>query len=538
MTIVLQLINKTMSKRLTTLFWGLLLSCWIGNIYAQRLSVESFIETKDQDAILAGTKEIDPSDGKSPMAIIKVQTTERGFIFETRLGPCKVLQKVGELWVYVPRDIPRISIRHPRYGNSEDYDLPTGPTRSGTTYRMILRISGGRHVDINSNPSGADLYIDGEFVGKTPVRNLFLSNGQRHLRAQAMRDRFEIDSTFTIVDGNLMNIDLQLLDISELMGRVEVSAADNAEIIFRGQKRGEGSWYTDDLREGTYELQTARPDCDTAYTTFRVERGKLTRITANPPVPHTGYLNIFMRTRGVNITETNNKKYDPAQPLVPVGHYHFTFARKGYYSQEQEYDVQRGQAVDDTIRLTPISYVKPTALYFGLGYTITSLSGITATIGGVYRRHDLSFSYTIGIAKSGNVYCYDANNLLQSGLTYKMNNFAIRYGYQFGLLPRLGFTPQVGYMRQQLSGSLIEEIGGVKYGDGAAASCFTVGVKILAVPIHHAYVFLSPEYAVAISKNADFEGAAKAGGFGVGGFNLTFGVLVNFELKKAKKHSL
>lgn len=528
---------NTMSSRLTKLLLGLLFCSFVcTSVYAQRLSVESFIQTGEQDAVLSGTKKIDPSDGKTPMAIIKVQTTERGFIFETRYGNGIVEEKMGELWVYVPRDVSQINIRHPRYGSAEEYELPTGPIRSGTTYRMTLRISGGRHVDINSNPSGADLFIDGELIGKTPIRNLFLSNGERHLRAQAMRDRFELDTILTIVDGNLMNVDLQLQDISELMGRLEVSAADNAEIIFRGQKRGEGTWYTDELREGTYELQTARPDCDTAYTTFRVERGKLTRITANPPVPHTGYLNLFMRTRGVNITETNNKKYDPAQPLVPVGHYHFTFARKGYISEEHEYDVQRGLAVDDTIRLTPISYVKPTAIYFGMGYTLSSLSGITATIGGVYRRHDLSFSYTIGIAKSGDVYCYDAGDLLQSGLTYKMNTFAIRYGYQFGLLPRLGFTPQVGYMRQQLTGSLITDIGGVKYGDGASVSCFTVGVKILAVPLHHAYVFLSPEYAVAVGKNADFEGAAKAGGFSAGGFNLTFGVLVNFELKKAKKH--
>lgn len=528
-----------MSSRLTSLLLALMLGSIVcTSVSAQRLSVESFIETADQDAVLPATKVIDPSDGKTPMALIKVQTTERGFIFETRLGNCKVVQKVGEFWVYVPRDIPRLNIRHPRYGNSGDYDLPTGPTRSGTTYRMTLEISGGRHVDISSNPSGADLFIDGESIGKTPVRNLFLGNGQRYLQARAMRDRFEIDTTLTITDGKLMNVDLQLHDITPLLGRVEVTVADNAEIIFRGQKRGEGSWYTDDLREGTYELQTARPNCDTAYTTFRVERGKLNRITANPPVPHTGYLNLFLRTRNVTISETNNKAYDPAQPLVPVGHYHFTFSRKGYLSEEQEYDVQRGQVVSDTIRLTPISYVKPTALYFGLGYTLSSLSGITATIGGVYRRHDLSFSYTIGLAKSGDVYCYDAGDLLQSGLTYKMNNFAIRYGYQFGLLPRLGFTPQVGYMRQQLTGSLISDIGGVKYGDGASASCFTVGVKILAVPIHHAYVFLSPEYAVALSKSADFEGAAKAGGFSVGGFNLTAGVLVNFELKKRKKQSL
>ncbi len=527
-----------MSARLNRLSLGLLfcaLACC--TLRAQRLSVESFTETTEQDAVLPGTRETDPSDGKTPMSLIKVQTTERDFIFETRYGHGKVVEKVGELWVYVPRDVPQLNIRHPRYGSC-DYELPVGYTRSGVTYRMTLLIAGGRHVDINSNPSGADLFIDGEPVGKTPLRNIFLPAGNRRVQAQAMHERFETDTTLTITEGKLMSLDLPLHDITPLMGRVEVEAADNAEIIFRGQKRGEGSWRTDYLREGTYELQTARPNCDTAHTTFHVERGKLTRLTANPPVPHTGYLNLFMRTRGVTVTETNNKTYDPTRPLVPVGHYHFNFSRKGYISEEHEYDVQRGQTVEDTIRLTAISYVKPTALYFGLGYTLSSLSGLTAAIGGVYRRHDLSFSYTIGLAKSDKVYCYDADDKLQSGLTYKMNTFAIRYGYQIGLLPRLGFTPQVGYMWQQIKGSLLPDIGGTKYGSGATASCLTFGVKILAVPLHHAYVFLSPEYAVAVGKKDDFEGAAKAGGFSAGGFNLTAGVLVNFEIKKRKKQSL
>lgn len=516
-----------MSSRLTSLLLALMLGSIVcTSVCAQRLSVESFIETNDQDAVLPGIKEIDPSDGKTPMALIKVQTTERGFIFETRLGNCKVVQKVGEFWVYVPRDIPRLNIRHPRYGNSGDYDLPTGPTRSGTTYRMTLRISGGRHVDISSNPSGADLFIDGESIGKTPVRNLFLGNGQRHLQARAMRDRFEIDTTLTITEGNLMNVDLQLHDITPLLGRVEVSAADNAEIIFRGQKCGDGSWYTDELREGTYELQTIRPDCDTAYTTFRVERGKLNRVTANPPIPHTGYLNLFMRTKGVTFTETNNKTYDPEQTLVPVGHYHFIFSRKGYYSEEHEYDVRRGEAVNDTIHLSTINYVKKTAIYFGAAFTVSSLSGITGILGVVYKRHDLQANYTLGLMKSKQTNWSSSDGNFLGSANHKINSFGFKYGYQIPIVKQLALTPQVGYACNIISSTKVS--GSKSYANGAMANYVTIGAKVIYAPIQHGYLFVAPEYDIAFKKDQSYNAAAAKAGFQVSGFVLHAGILVNF----------
>ncbi|MBQ7495886.1 MAG: hypothetical protein IJT75_09095, partial [Bacteroidaceae bacterium] len=206
--------------------------------------------------------------------------------------------------------------------------------------------------------------------------------------------------------------------------------------------------------------------------------------------------------------------------------YHLAFSRKGYHPQEREYTVRWNELTEDTVTLEAISWLKSPAFYFGVGYTLRGLSGLTATIGGVFAGHDLQLAYTLGTASSKEGYWYDGEGILQSGLTYKMNSWSVRYGYQVRLLPRLGFTPQVGFMQEQLTGSLTE--GTEKFGDGAKASCMTLGVKLLAVPIQHCYVFLQPEYALALSKDEVFDTVAKGADFSVGSFGLTAGVLVSY----------
>jgi len=70
--------------------------------------------------------------------------------------------------------------------------------------------------------------------------------------------------------------------------------------------------------------------------------------------------------------------------------------------------------------------------------------------------------------------------------------------------------------------------GTTKYADGAKATSLTLGAKILGVPAHRVYVFLTPELAIPISKDDTFDKAAKAGNFSAGGFSVSLGVLLNF----------
>ena len=104
---------------------------------AQNISVSSFsLLEKDLTAITSGTSETD-QNGETA-ALIKIETPESGFIFDGgMLGIVKTKQTQGEIWLYVPKKIQKLSIKHPELGVLRDYYFPT-IIESGKTYKMVL----------------------------------------------------------------------------------------------------------------------------------------------------------------------------------------------------------------------------------------------------------------------------------------------------------------------------------------------------------------------------------------------------------------
>ncbi len=104
---------------------------------AQNIAVSDFrLLENDMTANVEGTIVLDQNGEKC--ALIKVETTQTGFTFDTgSLGVEKTLQKPGEIWVYVPDRTSRISISHPQLGKIPDYDLGLS-VRKARTYLLKL----------------------------------------------------------------------------------------------------------------------------------------------------------------------------------------------------------------------------------------------------------------------------------------------------------------------------------------------------------------------------------------------------------------
>ena len=104
---------------------------------AQEISVSSFkMLENDLTANTTGTMEHD-QNGETA-ALIKVVTSEQGFVFDGGMvGIVKTRQEVGEVWVYVPHGIKRITVKHPTLGVLRDYYFPV-PIEKARTYEMTL----------------------------------------------------------------------------------------------------------------------------------------------------------------------------------------------------------------------------------------------------------------------------------------------------------------------------------------------------------------------------------------------------------------
>ena len=113
-----------------------LLFAFVG-AFAQSISVKSFraLPTDMTASSLEG-KRIDQNGQVA--ALIKVRTTETGFVFEGgTLGIVDTQQRVGEIWVWVPRASRKITILHQRLGHLSEYRYPV-EIESERTYEMVL----------------------------------------------------------------------------------------------------------------------------------------------------------------------------------------------------------------------------------------------------------------------------------------------------------------------------------------------------------------------------------------------------------------
>lgn len=117
-----------------------LLVGFVSSSYGQSISITAFKDMPDDiTAVSHGTTVIDQNGEKC--ALIKVETTQTGFSFDVgTLGVVKTAYKPGEVWVYVPYGVKRISISHPSFGILRDYNFPHA-LEKGKTYLINLNTS-------------------------------------------------------------------------------------------------------------------------------------------------------------------------------------------------------------------------------------------------------------------------------------------------------------------------------------------------------------------------------------------------------------
>ena len=497
---------------------------------AQSMKVVDFkLLENDLTANTRGTEKMDQNGERA--ALIKIQTPERGFTFDGgSLGIVATEEHAGEIWLYVPRRAQKLIIQHPEFGVLRDWYYPIS-IKGARTYEMILDIGTGRYTNLTSSVAESNIYVDGVNIGKSPIYNKYLNFGKH--KVEAKKDRYEGEIEFYITTDDdaktVRMINVEQRDMSDHFGDVLVTVENKADIFFEGKNVGNGVWQTQ-LREGTYVVETQKADCDSEKTSFTVVAQKQNNVKAAVPTPHTGRLNLYTRPRNAIATYNGDHPIDLTEVnTMPVGTYQINLQRKGYVSRSGlEYTVKHNETTTDTITLEKVKYIKPKTFYFGLGYSMRSMGGITGLAGVTYKNYDLQASYTFGLGQSDPVHWYstDGNDTYLSSMKYKRSTFALKLGYQFTLTERLGITPQLGYEIEKLSGEVSN--GTNKYGDGASANCLSIGAKLLWAPVQRFYAFVNPALSLAVSKDENFDKISDASDISGGGFMITAGVIFNF----------
>ena len=275
---------------------------------AQNISVKSFeLLPNDLTAITQGTQETDQNGEVA--ALIKVITSEKGFLFDGgMMGIVKVVQKVGEIWVYVPHGLNHISISHQQLGKLRDYYFPVAIEKA-RTYELVLTTAkikttleedaGGGYVAFDISPADATVYIDD--MKLTPNENgslsVFLTYGPHDYRIEA--DGYKPTSGQVEVSSE----ETQPLEITlrSVMATVTLTTdMPEAEIWANNKMLGKGTW-TGGLPAGTYAIETRRDGHRPRSTTASFAEKEVKTITLEAPVPVYGRLRAESKPSGAEV---------------------------------------------------------------------------------------------------------------------------------------------------------------------------------------------------------------------------------------------
>jgi len=159
------------------------------------------------------------------------------------------------------------------------------------TWRDTYRISNGRDMDVHadlrssrrtgtatfeSNPRGADVYVNDTYLGRTPLRNEELETGDYSARFEL--DGYESASVnFSVREGRSRTVEA---DLRSRRGSIRVQGnVGGADVYLNGSRQGSipsgsGRLELQDLDSGQYELTVIAPGYSTHVSTVRVDSGR------------------------------------------------------------------------------------------------------------------------------------------------------------------------------------------------------------------------------------------------------------------------
>ena len=171
------------------------------------------------------------TDGNDlPMALIKISTEnipeqERMRLVFVGNRATQIIKKpkTGSMWIYISAEPATfIDIRHPDYGTCKYY-LPE-ELCDYCVYEMVLQYvnnnSSNTYISVDSEPSGADIYIDGKHYEKTPNIITDLPMGKHEIKLEK-QEYNPVTKIFIIEDGEKLKFNETLVSVYYKGGGVE-----------------------------------------------------------------------------------------------------------------------------------------------------------------------------------------------------------------------------------------------------------------------------------------------------------------------------
>ncbi len=238
-------------------------------VMAQGIAVSEFrLLENDLTANLQGTMQKDHNGEVA--ALIKVETTEQGFVFDGGMvGIVKTIQKTGEIWVYVPHGIKRMTIQHQQLGTLRDYYFPIAIEKA-KTYQMKLTTGSVKtvtNVSVNQQfvmfqvtPANASVELNDEalLVDEHGMASKRLPYGRYNYRVSCTDYHTQAGVVEVKTDGKaVVNVSLK-----PNFGWIDIAADTEfhgAYVYLDNERIGQVPMKTQALKSDSYHLRFMKP---------------------------------------------------------------------------------------------------------------------------------------------------------------------------------------------------------------------------------------------------------------------------------------
>ena len=321
-------------------------------IYSQGIAVEKFeAAPNDLTANKQGTMVYDQNG--DVCALIRIQTTQKGFSFDVgSLGIMKVDDNhVGEVWVYVPSGVKRMSIRHQQLGSLIDYYFPVQVEgartylmylATGTVQTIIEKDDGKTYFALNVTPAKALVMIDGVMqpLDDDGALTLRLARGPHTLAIQAPG----YDAYSSSFDLGKEKMTKEVTLVSALAHLSLNCATPGVGLYVNDQFKANGSW-NGELMPGVYLLEARKEGHYTQKQSVTLAAKEKKTIDLPALTARTGNLDVNYKPINCEVFLDGTRlgiSPDMFKNII-MGKHKIKISKAGYTTKEVTIDISEGQ---------------------------------------------------------------------------------------------------------------------------------------------------------------------------------------------------
>lgn len=199
------------------------------------------------------------------------------------------------------------------------------------------------YINIITQPqSGANIFIDGKYIGVSPCMTEKLKSGAYTIKA--VKEMFNTtEQTFTVTDGNTTEA---VLNMSSDYITINISTDAESDIYIDNVYKGRGSW-TGLLQEGSHYVEARKASHNSTFQTINITKTNNETIVIEAPQPIYGYLNIDSSPYNADIYIDGKycgKTPDIIENII-VGEHELVLKKEGYSDLKRNIRIKDGETL-------------------------------------------------------------------------------------------------------------------------------------------------------------------------------------------------